>query len=116
MGEPVMRNWLYRSGDLFLPKRHVDALDTYLVGTDTSVFYLNYWTFLHFLSGVLFAWLTPYPRDIYLQFFVVHTLWEIWQIAIGMTPMNLRGFVDTLVDTIAGMLGAHVGILLFRQK
>jgi hypothetical protein len=104
------QDWFYRSGDLFLPKRYVDLLDTYIVGSDTSVFYINYWTILHFFSGILFAVLTPSPVDIPFQFFVLHTIWELWQIIIGMTPMNLRGFVDTIMDTIAGLLGVYLSI------
>lgn len=113
MGEPVIRDWLYRSGDIFLPRKYVDVLDTYVIGNDRSLVYINYWTFMHFLSGVFFAWLTPYPKDVFFHFFVVHTLWEMWQIAIGMTPMSARGFVDTLMDTLVGLLGVYVKTNLF---
>lgn len=112
----MKQDWLYRSGDLFLPPKYVNLLDTYIVGTDTSVFYINYWTFLHFLSGVFLVWLTPYPDHYALQFVIVHTIWEMWQIAIGMTPMNLRGFLDILMDTIAGMVGVYVTLHFVRQE
>lgn len=112
MGEPVIRDWFYRSGDIFLPRKYVDVLDTYLIGNKRSVFYINYWTFMHILSGVFFAWLTPFPQDVYFHFFVGHTIWEMWQIVIGMTPMSPRGFLDIGVDTLAGMLGVYVFLQL----
>ena len=102
MGEPILRNWLYRSGDIFLPRKYVDKLDKYIIGNDTSVMYLNYWSLMHLLSGVLF------PSENYLYYFIVHSLWELWQIFIGMTPLNLRGFIDIIVDTLMGLLGMYL--------
>jgi hypothetical protein len=106
MGEPVMRDWFYRSGDIFLPRKYVDMLDTYIVGSKTSNFYLNYWTVLHGLSGLLFAYFFD-SKNVYFQFFIAHSLWELWQIFIGMTPINLRGFIDIVVDTLAGFSGIY---------
>ena len=44
--------------------------------------------------------------------FVVHTLWELWQMLIGMSkPYKLTGrsnVVDTLMDTVFFMLGAYM--------
>jgi hypothetical protein len=107
MGEPVMRDWIYRSGDIFLPRRYVDMLDTYIIGNPKSIFYINYWTFLHALSGVVFALLWK-SKTIYLDFFIAHSLWELWQILIGMTPLNTRGAVDITVDTLAGFVGVYL--------
>lgn len=41
----------YRSGDAFLPKKVVNMLGTYIVGDDHTLFYLNYWSIIHFSSG-----------------------------------------------------------------
>jgi hypothetical protein len=41
----------------------------------------------------------------------IHTLWELWQKFIGMTKWDLRGAIDTVVDTImclAGMLAVRL--------
>ena len=103
--------WVYRSGDLWLPPFLVSILDTYILGDDSSLFYLNFWHINHFLSGVLFAlshlFLYPlaYPIHTYLLF---HGLWEIWQLWIGMTPTGLRGLVDISTDTVLGTLGAFL--------
>ena len=98
-----MTNWLYRSGDLWLPTPIVKFLDSYIVGNDKSLIYLNFWHINHFMSGVLFALLFPaYSFWVYL---VVHTVWELWQLFIGMTKQNLRGFIDILNDTVIGSIG-----------
>ncbi len=104
------REWLYRSGDLWLPKPIVQALDTYIVGSNTSTFYLNYWHINHWLSGVLFGlFLRMYPlSNPFGVYILLHTLWEFWQLSIGMTPRNLRGALDILVDTTVGVLGLWI--------
>ena len=63
---------------------------------------------MHLLSGVffglfqLFVYRFQHPYVVYL---VIHTLWEIWQLSIGMTIPNLRGAIDVLNDTVLGFLG-----------
>ena len=106
MGEPVMRDWFYSSGDIFLPRKYVDMLDTYIIGNKSSDFYVNYWTVLHGLSGLVFAYFFDSKRA-YLYFFIAHSTWELWQILIGMTPRSLRGLIDITVDTLAGFSGIY---------
>ena len=100
-------HWIYRSGDVWLPKPIVKILGTYILGDDRSLVYLNYWHGIHFLSGVLFGLVQliyPVSNPI-LYFIVLHTLWELWQIAIRMTLLNMRGCIDILLDTGMGLLG-----------
>lgn len=44
--------------------------------------------------------------------FIIHTIWEFWQMLIGMSkPYELVGrsnLVDTIMDTIFFMLGAYI--------
>lgn len=102
-------SWIYRSGDLWLPSSVVAFLDSYLVGNETSLFYLNLWHVNHFLSGVFFGLLLHFgvysSSRPFLTYFLFHTLWEIWQGLIGMTPRSLRGVLDITVDTVVGLLG-----------
>lgn len=103
-----METWLYRSGDLWLPKPLVTVLDTYLIGSKNSLFYLNVWHINHFLSGVFFGLFHLYGRAVpspFLTYLILHTLWELWQLWIGMTPRSIRGALDILVDTLVGVLG-----------
>jgi hypothetical protein len=97
-----MKHPWYASGDLFLPKPVRTILETYIIGNDTSVFYITLWSFMHMLSGVLFS----FVNNSLVNYVIVHTIWEIWQIYIGMTKINtLRGISDVFVDTIMGMIG-----------
>lgn len=97
-----MKHPWYASGDLFLPKPVRNFLETYLIGNDTSLFYISLWSFMHSLSGVLFSLVSNSLGD----YIVVHTIWEIWQIHIRMTPIHtLRGAIDIFTDTIMGILG-----------
>jgi hypothetical protein len=105
-------DWKFKSGDLFLPKQVRDFLEYQYVGTRTSALYISNWTLVHFFSGVLMAYLlatrTDYSsKKILLVSFLIHTLWELWQIYGENTRIgSRRGQVDVLVDTSAYMLGA----------
>ena len=103
-----MEDILYRSGDVFLPKSVRDILGRYYVGSDTSLVYFTNWSLIHFVSGVVVAY---YTRS-YLKGFIIHTLWELWQIFIRNTPLTYRGFIDIGVDTGMFMLG----MILFTGK
>lgn len=111
-------DWIYRSGDIWLPAPVVEVLDRYIVGDKTTLFYLNGWHINHFFSGVFFACLVFWFRipSPLLTYIVVHTLWELWQIAIGMTPLTLRGMLDILVDTGVGILGYTLTASLIRKQ
>lgn len=100
-------SWVYRSGDIWLPQETVEWLHTYVLGNDRTLFYINYWHGMHFLSGVLYGlFLLFYKVDSpFVSYLVIHTLWELWQMWIGMTTPNLRGILDIGVDTAMGCLG-----------
>lgn len=110
-------------------------LQTYIIGNPRSTFYITYWSILHFLSGILFTgvylWFRPsiatattasfsLNKEVVLYGFVAHTLWELWQIAIGMNrPFALSGnnnLVDICVDTVLFMAGIGCALLLFRNR
>jgi hypothetical protein len=77
-------------------------LETYIVGDDTTLVYVTYWTILHFISGVLVA----YFGASYTTGFWIHTAWELFQIAVRNTPVHtLRGRVDIVTDSVFFMLG-----------
>ena len=44
--------------------------------------------------------------------FIIHTIWELWQMLIGMSkPYKLTGrsnLIDTIMDTIFFMVGAYI--------
>jgi hypothetical protein len=109
---------VYKSGDAFLPKSVRTFLQSYWIGSDTSIFYITNWTFVHFLSGVFttlgLLQVSSRPMIPWIAL-LLHTLWELWQVAIGMTKIQtLRAKVDVLVDTVSFMIG--VGLVLVVSK
>ena len=112
---------LFNTGDLFLPKKVNIFLRSYIIGNDNSYFYLNYWSMVHFMSGIIFGFLidkyllTPESNKLinnyYFKAFILHTYWELWQIFIENTDITTtRGTVDTIVDTVFFMSG----VVLFK--
>jgi hypothetical protein len=119
-------NWekvIYNSGDVFLPKHIKSILDDSIYMTNNHSFYINGWSFIHFFSGILFGAIYLYldkpTKFYYYKMLVIHTIWELWQMLIGMSkPWKLTGdsnLIDTFVDTFAFMFGTYV-ILQFYPK
>jgi hypothetical protein len=115
-----MNDLLYRSGDVFLPKSARTFLERYHIGNDKTIFYVTNWSIVHFLSGVLTGyilvrWYSTLPY--YTTGFVIHTVWEFWQIFIGMTKWKTaRGQMDIVVDTAMFMGGMFLFLRLFTGK
>jgi hypothetical protein len=117
---PTWREIIYNTGDVFLPKTVRDVLGTILFKypnvEEEYIFYIQGWSIVHFISGMVFGYLYTHlgfnDLNYYYNAFIIHTLWELWQIAIGMSkPFKLSGrnsFVDIIVDTIFFMIGAYI--------
>jgi hypothetical protein len=119
MNEEKKETLLLQSAGLFLPRKIQDFLDIYHVGNDKSTFYITNWTLMHFLSGVLIAYILSLykyklnKQQIFITAFLIHTAWEIWQIFVGSTPIyTTRGQLDFIVDTLAFMLGVALYVYL----
>jgi hypothetical protein len=115
---PTYQDILFRSGDLFLPKGVRDFLEYYYIGNGKSTLYVTNWSIIHFLTGILLTnYLLKKRMNIYeivLITFIIHTIWELWQIYGGNTPIGtLRGQIDVLVDTVFFMAG--VGVMIWSR-
>jgi hypothetical protein len=109
----MQQSFLYRTGDILLPPFIIKYLDSYIIGSNKSLFYINYWSILHFLSGII---VTNFTKN-WIYAILLHTIWEFWQIFIGMTQWkSKRGFVDIITDTIFFMSGFLLFISLNTQK
>jgi hypothetical protein len=106
---PTLKDALFLSGDLFLPKQIREVLERYYIGNDHTLFYITNWSLLHIVSGILVGYILIqyYPKyDYYWTGFWVHTFCEIWQVLVKNTPYwTLRGKIDILVDTLLFMIG-----------
>ncbi len=98
---------IYKSGDFFLNDKMKTFLYTYIYGNKNTIIYVNYWSIVHLLSGVITYLLLDYFNiKSYIIFgLIIHTLWEIWQISINMTKLNVRGLIDICMDTIFFLTG-----------
>ena len=116
MNKIYLQNIIYNSGDAFLPEKIKKILVTDLIGTSKQTFYISGWSIVHLINGIIIGYIYLYfngDRRLYMfNLFTLHTLWEFWQILIGMAkPYKLTGpsnLIDTIMDTILFMLGAYI--------
>jgi hypothetical protein len=104
---------LYRSGDVFLTGKLKYFLDIVLVGDYESGWYISNWSLMHMISGMIVGSIFRENRNRYLYGLVIHTLWELWQIYIGMSNAHKKlsgksGLSDTVVDTLFFLLGMKI--------
>ena len=116
MNNKLLKNILYNSGDVFLPDNIKQILSYDIIGSQKKTFYISGWSIVHFINGIIFGYLYlyfKYDKKYYIiNLLTLHTLWEFWQIIIGMSrPYSLTGrsnLIDTFVDTILFMSGALI--------
>jgi hypothetical protein len=117
---PTLKDALYLSGDLFLPKSVRTTLEHYHVGNDKSLVYVTNWSFMHLLAGLIVGWIlkTYYEEyDYYWTGLAVHTFWEVWQILVKNTPIwKLRGVIDIGTDTLFFVAGMGIFSRVFTGK
>ena len=114
---------IYNSGDVFLPKSIRDLLMQGIYFDNKKIFYLNGWTLMHLLSGIIVGFIYIYLNKplkyYYYKMFVIHTLWELWQILIGMShPYRLTGnsnLIDIIIDTLAFMLDSYLNLTFYKK-
>ena len=107
---------IYNSGDVFLPERIKNFLKKDIIGSTNKTFYITWWSIIHFINGIIVGALYLHynynKKHYFLAMLSIHTLWEVWQIVIGMSnPMKTTGrgnIVDIILDTLLFMLGAYI--------
>ena len=112
----ILQNLIYNSGDAFLPEKIKYILGIDLIGNSHKTFYVSGWSIVHLINGIIVGYLYLYfkgDNKLYtFKLFIIHTLWELWQMLIGMSnPYKLTGrsnLIDTIIDTLFFMLGASI--------
>ena len=113
---------IFNSGDVFLPEPIKNFLSIFIYKYPNTkkesnlIFYIQWWSIVHFISGIVVGFLYLYYgyqiQNYFLYMLIIHTLWEIWQVTIGMSkPYNLigrNGLIDTITDTTLFMIGAYL--------
>jgi hypothetical protein len=117
-----LREILLHSGDIFLSPKVNKFLLTDIIGNKNDTFYISNWSLIHLITGIIFGYivneyLVLETSDLlidnyYFKMFILHTIWELWQVFISMSnPFKLVGhnnLIDTIVDTLLFMLGAYI--------
>lgn len=112
---------IYNSGDVFLPNKVKNILRKDIIGNSKKTFYISWWSVIHIINGILLGWVYLYysfPIDNFLlNMFIIHTLWELWQILIGISkPMKLTGknnLIDTIMDTLLFIGGSYISYTIY---
>lgn len=113
---PSLEELKYNSGDLFLPHKIKDFLETNIIGSYNQSFYITYWSLLHLISGVISGFIYIYlglPMKYYtVSLLLLHMSWELWQINIGMSKphktVGKNNIYDILLDTLLFEIGAKL--------
>jgi hypothetical protein len=116
MNKVWLQNIIYNSGDVFLPESIKNILGTDLIGTSKKTFYVSGWSIVHLINGIIFGYIYLYYKldmqFFFYKLFILHAIWELWQMLIGMAkPYKLTGrsnLIDTILDSIFFMSGAYI--------
>ena len=111
---------IYKSGDFFIPQSVKKVLDILLYKSYNYSFYIEVWHLVHFvvgcLLGLMYIKLGYNMKTYFLNLFIIHTIWEYWQIYIGMSkPLRLtyhNNLIDIIFDTVIFMLGSYLSFVL----
>ena len=118
-----LHKMIYNSGDFFMPQPVKKVLDTLLYKSYSYSFYIEIWHIVHlvtgFLLGIGYIYLGYNKKSYYLNLFIIHLIWEYWQVFIGMShPLRLsyhNNLIDILVDTIIFMIGSYIAFTLVTR-
>ncbi len=124
LNKKYIQDIIYNSGDVFLPEKVKNILGTDLIGNSKNTFYVSGWSIVHLINGIIFGYLYLYfkgnNRLYFFKLLLMHTIWECWQMLIGMAkPYKLTGrsnIIDTIIDTIFFMLGAYIVHIYYYYK
>ena len=111
---------IYKSGDFFIPQSIKKVLDILLYKNFNYSFYVEIWHIVHFFSGILIGLIyihLGYSKDAYLwNLFIIHTVWEYWQVYIGMSkPLRLtyhHNLFDMIFDSFLFIVGGYFAFIL----
>ena len=124
-GEAFMNHNVSQIGGTFLDKL-VDAIippNIVLFLNQTlyrnSWIIINYWSFVHIISGVIFYFIIPKKYSIKKWFIVwvwANIIFEIAEfiLALGGNPLFVEEFIDIVWDILWGLIG--FGIIYFIRK
>lgn len=79
-----------------------------------DTYYLQNWHIIHFITGIILGYLVLAldkklsAFEYYVKLLLVHTIWESFQVLVGITPIHPRVIPDILIDTVSFMIGVWI--------
>ena len=104
--------------DSIIPRDVVLFLNQTLYRSEWII--INYWTFVHITSGIIFYFLKPQKYN-YKQWFwiylIVHIAFEIVEfiLALGGNPLFVEELIDIIWDILFGLIGFGI-IWIIKKK
>lgn len=94
---------------IFVPDNIKKLLAIDLIGSYDGYYYVNGWSIIHFISGLIFGLIFIHldidSNENHLYF---HSAWELFQIIIGDTDLTkFSKIIDVILDTIFYMIGVY---------
>ena len=114
---------IFSSGEILLPDSVKNSLTSNIIGSSKKTFYISGWSIIHIINGLIVGFLYLFfnydIKRYAINMLIIHTVWEVWQMLIGMSkPYKLTGsnnLIDTIMDTLLFMLGAYVILKLYHK-
>ena len=114
---------IFSSGEILLPDSVKNSLTSNIIGSSKKTFYISGWSIIHIINGLIVGFLYLFfnydIKRYAINMLIIHTVWEAWQMLIGMSkPYKLTGsnnLIDTIIDTLLFMLGAYVILKLYHK-
>ena len=114
---------IFSSGEILLPDSVKNPLTANIIGSSKKTFYISGWSIIHIINGLIVGFLYLFfnydIKRYAINMLIIHTVWEVWQMLIGMSkPYKLTGsnnLIDTIMDTLLFMLGAYVILKLYHK-
>ena len=88
--------------DFIIPPQLVEFLNTTLIRY--SFFILNYWSFVHLFSGVIFYFLFPKKFKLWIWINIIFEIVE-YSLGLGGNPLFVEEVVDILWDVVWSLGG-----------
>ncbi len=115
MSKSSLKFFIHKSDHAFLPDKYRFRLHQPFIGK-RAVNYIDGWTMIHFLNGVLFGYLYHKLKfnmnNYYVILLILHIIWETYQIIINSSQGDkLEGpnsYMDAFIDTVFFMAGAAI--------
>ena len=111
--------FLDRIVDAIIPPQIVFFLNQILYRN--SFIIINYWSFVHVASGIIFYFIKPQKYNIkewFIIWFWANLIFEIaeYVLALGGNPLFVEEFIDIIWDILWGLTGFGLMYLIFSGK